>query len=98
MKARKFPQLERLLVRALSDESFCQRLLNGDRHRVLDEFDLTRAERDAVLAVKAETINHFAQGLLVWIRQQAHTPRPDPGSSIAVGDPALCTKKSAGSE
>jgi hypothetical protein len=48
--------------------------------------------------VEAETINHFAQGLLTWIRQQAHTARSDRGSSIVAGDPVRRSVRPAGSE
>jgi hypothetical protein len=48
---------------AFTDSAFCERLLNGQRCEVLTTLSLTEAERQAVLAVKADTLETFAEAL-----------------------------------
>lgn len=43
--------LQILVGTALTDPRFCHDLLNGRRHTLLAEFDLTEEERKAVLGV-----------------------------------------------
>lgn len=64
------PNLQILIGAANLDQSFRERLLNGDRLQVIDTLDLSEAEREAVLAIKAETLTDFAQALLDWMRRQ----------------------------
>ncbi len=55
--------IDELVWTALTDLDFCARLLNGQRREVLDTADLTEVERQAVLAVKAHTLDAFAGAL-----------------------------------
>ncbi|MGD1997147.1 MAG: hypothetical protein PVH62_10285 [Anaerolineae bacterium] len=56
-------RIDELIWTALTDPKFCERLLNGQRREVLDALGLTKAERQAVLAVKANTLEGFAAAL-----------------------------------
>jgi hypothetical protein len=66
----KYPHLEHIVATAVTDSSFRARLLNGDRHRVIAAFDLAQEERDAILAIQADTLEVFAQALLYWMGQR----------------------------
>lgn len=55
------------------DKTLCDRLLNGDRRRVIAAFNLSKAEQEAVLAVKADSLHAFAQALLCWTERQNRT-------------------------
>jgi len=70
----KYPHLEYIVATAVTDKTFCSRLLNGDRCRVINGFDLAHEEREAILAIKADTLETFAQELLHWM-QQRDAPR-----------------------
>ena len=65
----KYPRLEHIVATAVTDSSFRTRLLNGDRRRVIAAFDLAQDEREAILAIRADTLEAFAQELLYWMRQ-----------------------------
>ena len=56
-------KIDELIWMALTDAAFRKRLLNGQRGEVLDTLSLTEAERQAVLAVKADTLEAFAGAL-----------------------------------
>lgn len=56
-------KIDELIWMALTDSAFRKRLLNGQRGEVLDTLSLTEAERQAVLAVKADTLEAFAGAL-----------------------------------
>jgi hypothetical protein len=56
-------KIDELIWMALTDPVFRERLLNGQRREVLDTLSLTEAERQAVLAVKADTLHDFAGAL-----------------------------------
>jgi hypothetical protein len=55
--------IDELIWRALTDSTFREQLFNGHRHEVLNTLSLTEAERQAVLAVKADTMEAFARAL-----------------------------------
>jgi hypothetical protein len=55
--------IDELMWTALTNTTFRERLLNGQRREVLATVNLTEAERQAVLAVKAETLETFAKAL-----------------------------------
>lgn len=59
-------RIEELIWRAFTDVSFREGLLNGHRHELVNSFDLTAAEREAVLAVKADSLEAFAGALYQW--------------------------------
>jgi hypothetical protein len=48
---------------ALTNTTFRERLLNGQRREVLATVNLTEAEQRAVLGVTAETLETFARAL-----------------------------------
>ena len=56
-------KIDELIWMALTDSNFRKRLLNGQRVEVLDTLSLTEAERQAVLEVKADTLEAFAGAL-----------------------------------
>jgi hypothetical protein len=56
-------QVDKLVWTALTDPAFCERMLNGHRRETVDPFCLPEAERQAVLAVKADTLEAFAGAL-----------------------------------
>jgi hypothetical protein len=55
--------IDELVWTALTDATFRKRLLNGQRPEVLETVGLTEAERQAVMAVKADTLESFAGAL-----------------------------------
>jgi hypothetical protein len=59
-------KIEELIWRAFTDVSFREGLLNGHRRELVNSFDLTDAERQAVLAVKADSLEAFAGALYQW--------------------------------
>lgn len=61
------PALQQLIGRAIVDKEFCVQLLNGRRAAAVAEFRLTDAERDAVLGIRAGTLEEFAAKLDQWI-------------------------------
>jgi hypothetical protein len=56
-------KIDELVWTALTDSTFRERLLNGHRRDVLATLSLTEAERQAVMAVKADTLEAFAGAL-----------------------------------
>lgn len=64
------PALQILIGTAGLDKSFCDRLLNGDRSRVVRALNLSKAEEEAVLSIEAGSLTAFAQALLRWMEHQ----------------------------
>jgi hypothetical protein len=62
--------LHTLVGTALTDPEFCHDLLNGRRHALLAEFDLTDEEREVVMLVEADSIQQFAAQLCEWLKAQ----------------------------
>ncbi len=56
-------RIDELIWTALTDSAFRERLLNGQRHEVLAARGLTEMERRAALAVRATTLEGFAEAL-----------------------------------
>lgn len=56
-------RIDELVWAALTDSAFRERLLNGQRREILDSLSLTEAERQALLGVKADTLEAFAGAL-----------------------------------
>jgi hypothetical protein len=56
-------KIDELVWTALTDSVFRERLLDGHRREVVAALSLTEAEREAVLAVKADTLDDFAGAL-----------------------------------
>jgi hypothetical protein len=55
--------IDELIWIALTDSAFRERLLNGQRREALATLSLTETERQAALAVKADTLDSFAGAL-----------------------------------
>lgn len=56
-------KIDELVWMALTDSTFRKRLLSGQRHEVVATLNLTEVEQQAVLAVKANTLDRFAGAL-----------------------------------
>jgi hypothetical protein len=54
---------------ALTDTTFRKDLLNGSRRRVLQSFDLTGEEVEAIMAIRAESLDEFAGALHTLLLQ-----------------------------
>ena len=80
--------LHTLVGTALTDFKFCDNLLNGRRHTLLTEFDLTDEEREVVLAIQAESIQAFAAQLCKWLKAQ-ESPMSHSLIAVAVPYPPL---------
>jgi hypothetical protein len=80
--------LQILVGTALTDGGFCERLLNGSRHNLLTDFDLTDEERQAVLGISAASIQEFAARLCEWL-EVWQSPGPRPSESGAALHPSL---------
>ncbi|HEY68574.1 MAG: hypothetical protein DRI79_03785 [Chloroflexi bacterium] len=55
--------IDELVWMALTDSAFREQLLNGHRREVLASLSLTEMEQQAVMAVKADTLEDFAGAL-----------------------------------
>jgi hypothetical protein len=55
--------IDRLVWMALTDSAFRERLLSGHRNELVDGLELKRAEKSAVMAVKADSLERFAAAL-----------------------------------
>ena len=56
-------RIDELVWTALTDSTFCEQLLNGHRREIVTTLSLTEAERQAVLATKADSLEAFASAL-----------------------------------
>jgi len=80
--------LHTLVGTALIDHRFCHGLLNGRRHSLLAEFDLTDEEREVVLGVEAGSVQEFAVQLCEWLKAQ-ESPVSHPNTAVSVPHPLL---------
>ncbi len=71
-----YESLQALVGTAVIDVGFRHALLNGSRRSVIQSFDLTREETDAVMAIYAETLEQFASQLHRWILKQQKQVEP----------------------
>jgi len=55
--------IQQIVCRAVVSERFRDRLLGAEREEVLRNSDLDKREREAFLAIPAETIEEFAAGV-----------------------------------
>ena len=55
--------IQRMICRAVVSEQYRNRLLGSDREKVLRASELEVREREAFLAISAETIEEFAAGV-----------------------------------
>ena len=56
-------KIDELMWRALTDTAFREGLLNGHRRELVTAMNMSEAERQAVLAVRADTLEAFAAAL-----------------------------------
>jgi hypothetical protein len=59
--------LQAVIGTAVIDPRFRKALLNGSRRRILAPFELSREEFDAVMAVRADSLEQFASQLDDWL-------------------------------
>jgi len=55
--------IDALIWRAFTDAAFRKGLLNGSRPELVDAWDLTAEEKEAVLSVQADSLEAFAGAL-----------------------------------
>ena len=68
--------LQAVIGTAVIDTEFRKALLNGSRQHVIQRFDLSRAEFDAVMGVRADSLEQFAGQLDQWILRAQGKPEP----------------------
>ncbi|MEW5717819.1 MAG: Os1348 family NHLP clan protein [Chloroflexota bacterium] len=69
--------LQAVIGTAVIDTEFRKALLNGSRQRVIQRFALSREEFDAVMRVRADSLEQFAGQLDQWIlRAQGRAEPP----------------------
>lgn len=56
-----------LVTRALLDDEFKAAILNGQRKARLAAFDLTDAEREAILSIKTHDLDQFIGQIETWL-------------------------------
>lgn len=84
--------LQAVIGTAVIDTEFRKALLNGSRQRVIQRFDLSREEFDAVMRVRADSLEQFAGQLDQWIRRAQGTMEPPTLRSMPVYRTALAGK------
>ena len=62
-----FMMLNALLTRALLDPQFSKDILNGKRAQRVSEFDLSQAEKQAILAIQADNLDQFIHQISDWM-------------------------------
>ena len=62
-----YAELEEVVGNAIIDRSFCADLLNGSRARVLSRFNLSSEEKQALMDIRAESLESFAGQLAGWM-------------------------------
>lgn len=70
------PVLEEIIGHAIIDRDFCAGLLNGKRARLIDRFNLTPEETQALMSIHADSLEAFAGQLYRWIEAQQPRRRP----------------------
>ena len=68
--------LQAVIGAAVIDSAFRKALMNGSRRRVLEDFDLSHEEVDAVLSIRADTLEEFAGQLDRWIMEKQNQIEP----------------------
>ncbi len=71
-----FESLQAVVGTAVIDSEFRQALLNGSRRRVVTEFGLTTEEMNAIMSIRAATLEQFAGQLDQWIMRKLHRVEP----------------------
>jgi len=74
-----YESLQAVVGTAVIDSGFRKALLNGSRRRVISAFNLTHEEVDAVMGIRADSLEQFAGQLDQWIcRAQGRAESPIP--------------------
>ncbi len=63
--------IEEVVGYAIIDRDFRAALLNGKRASVLSRFNLTTEERQALMSIRAESLESFAGQLVGWMQTQS---------------------------
>lgn len=71
-----YESLQALIGAAVTDSEFRKTLLNGSRSHAVKNLDLTHEEMDAVMAIRAETLEQFAGQLDQWIMNKRNQVEP----------------------
>jgi hypothetical protein len=66
-----YAELEEVVGHAIIDRDFRADLLNGSRARVLSRFNLSPEEKQALMSIRAESLESFAGQLVGWMDAQA---------------------------
>ena len=70
-----YAALEEMVGHAIIDRSFRADLLTDRRDRVLSQFDLTPEEQQALMSIRAESLESFAGQLFGWMEaRRPNTP------------------------
>jgi len=59
--------LNALVTKALLDDKFQADILNGHRADRINEFDLSRDEKETILAIKADNLKQFVHQVSRWM-------------------------------
>jgi hypothetical protein len=70
-----YAELEEVVGHAIIDRSFCADLLSGPRAQALSRFNLSPEEKQALMNIRAESLESFAGQLAGWMDAQLH-PTP----------------------
>lgn len=65
-----YAELEEVVGHAIIDRSFCADLLNGSRASALARFNLSPEEKQALMSIRAESLESFAGQLVGWLDTQ----------------------------
>ena len=65
-----YPALEEIVGHAIIDREFRAGLLNGKRARLISQFNLTPEETQALMSIRADSLEAFASQLYRWIESQ----------------------------
>ena len=71
-----FESLQAVIGAAVIDSEFRNALLNGSRRRVVTNFGLTSEEMNAVMSIRATTLEQFAGQLDQWVSRKLHRVEP----------------------
>ena len=69
-----YAELEEVVGHAIIDRSFCDDLLNGSRAQALSRFNLSPEEKQALMNIRAESLQSFAGQLAGWMDAQLQPP------------------------
>jgi hypothetical protein len=81
--------LQAVIGTAVIDTEFRKALLNGSRQRVIQHFNLSREEFDAVMRVRADSLEQFAGQLDQWILRAHGRMEPPSLSALSPYPPTF---------